>query len=40
MIARACDSDGPYDCVNWTSLPAAVFWNAGMIVANASFGVE
>src|SRR5919197_634362 len=28
--ARLCSPDAPYDCENVTSLPAAVFWNAGI----------
>src|ERR1044072_7810553 len=28
--ARLCSPDAPYDCENDTSLPAAVFWNAGI----------
>ena len=39
-IACAWSAEGPYDCVNETSLPAGVCWKAGMILENASFGVE
>src|SRR5881275_1865549 len=38
--AFAWSADGPYDCVNETPWPAAVWLNAGMIVENAAFGVE
>src|SRR6187401_1110190 len=32
--------DAPYDCENVTSLPAAVFWKAGMSCEYAALGVE
>ena len=28
--ARLCSPDAPYDCEKETSLPAAVFWKAGI----------
>src|SRR4051794_9174738 len=38
--AAACGPEAPYDCLNVTSLPAAVAWKAGMILLNAAAGVE
>ena len=40
LTARVCSPEEPYDCVKSTSLPAAVFWNAGMSFPYASRGVE
>src|SRR3954447_14601952 len=38
--ARLCSPDAPYDCEKLTSLPAEVFWNAGISAPYASLGVE
>jgi hypothetical protein len=39
-IARACEPDGPYDCVNETPLPAAVWPKREMSFCTIGFGVE